>query len=213
MKVILPIFPLQIVVFPEERLNLHIFEPRYIQLIQDLEISNTTFGIPPIIDSSMMAVGTEVTLLEIVKKYENGRMDIRCQGLGPYRSLKFLNYVQDKLYSGSEIERIDFEMVGEYSKNEEILRMLRSMYIELNIKKSLPEPLMHGLSFQLGHQIGLQLNQELELLKMPLEVSRQDYIIEHLKNFIPNTTERIELRKRALMNGQFRKIGQGPGEK
>ena len=63
----LPLFPLQLVVYPGEKLNLHIFEPRYKQLIQECQEQGTTFGIPAFIDSEIMSIGTEIELLKIEK--------------------------------------------------------------------------------------------------------------------------------------------------
>jgi hypothetical protein len=210
MNAILPIFPLQIVVFPGENLNLHIFEPRYKQLIQDIETADATFGVPPVISGTQREVGTEVRLVKIAHTYEDGRMDIRCKGLGPYRALKTISEVDNKLYAGSEIERLDFDLEGNQFNNRKILQMLQLLYREQNIRKKLPKITVQGLSFIIGHQIGLKLEQEYELLNMPLEKDRQNYIIQHLKVFIPNATELIELRKRALLNGQFRKLRNPP---
>lgn len=212
MNATLPIFPLQIVVFPGENLNLHIFEPRYKQLIQDIQTDHATFGVPPVIDGNQCEVGTEVRLVKIAHTYEDGRMDIKCKGLGPYRTLKSIKEIDDKLYAGSKIERLDFDIVGNQFNNRKILQMLQLLYREQNIRKKLPKITTQGLSFIIGHQIGLKLNQEYELLNMPSEKERQDYIIRHLKVFIPNAMELIELRKKASLNGQFRKLRNPPGK-
>lgn len=50
----IPIFPLGVVVYPDEQLNLHIFEPRYKQLIRDCIAENKPFGIPAVIEKKMM---------------------------------------------------------------------------------------------------------------------------------------------------------------
>ena len=61
----LPIFPLSIVVFPGEELNLHIFEPRYKQLIQDCYGENKAFGIPTVINNAVADHGTQVRITDI----------------------------------------------------------------------------------------------------------------------------------------------------
>jgi Lon protease-like protein len=210
MNAILPIFPLQIVVFPVENLNLHIFEPRYKQLIQDIQKNDTTFGVPPVINGTQREVGTEVRLIKIAHTYEDGRMDIKCKGLGPYRAVNTFSEFDNKLYAGSEIKRLDFDLEGNQLNNQRILQMLQMLYREQKIRKKLPKITVQGLSFMIGHQIGLKLEQEYELLNMPSENDRQVYIMEHLRVFIPNAIELIELRKRALLNGQFRKLGNSP---
>ena len=54
----LPLFPLRLVAFPGEDLNLHIFEPRYKELIQECDEKGITFGLPPFIDDKMQTFGT-----------------------------------------------------------------------------------------------------------------------------------------------------------
>ena len=83
----IPIFPLGIVVYPGEKLNLHIFEPRYRQLILECLESKKAFGIPTVIDDQMKEYGALVYLEEIVKTYENGEMDVVTRGGDVFRIL------------------------------------------------------------------------------------------------------------------------------
>ena len=76
----IPIFPLGIVVFPGEKLHLHIFEPRYKQLINECKESGKPFGIPTVISNRMNEMGTLVELKDIVQTYDNGEMDIKHRG-------------------------------------------------------------------------------------------------------------------------------------
>ena len=77
----IPIFPLGIVVFPEEVLNLHIFEPRYKQLVNDCYAEAKSFGIPTVLENGVNELGTLVEIVEIVEVYEDGKMDIRTKGI------------------------------------------------------------------------------------------------------------------------------------
>jgi Lon protease-like protein len=63
----IPIFPLGIAVFPYEKLNLHIFEPRYKQLINDTIQSKKPFGIPVVLNGKISEIGTLVEVVEISK--------------------------------------------------------------------------------------------------------------------------------------------------
>jgi uncharacterized protein len=75
--------------FPANRLNLHIFEPRYKQLIQDIEASTKgSFGIAVYMDK-LMPFGTEVELEEVSKVYDDGRMDIKTRGKRVFEILSF----------------------------------------------------------------------------------------------------------------------------
>ena len=72
----LPMFPLSIVPFPGEKVNLHIFEERYKQLTLDCHKENIRFGIIPFIKDMLMDYGVEMELEKIHKVHPNGEIDI-----------------------------------------------------------------------------------------------------------------------------------------
>src|SRR3982751_525693 len=88
----IPIFPLGIVVYPGESVNLHIFEPRYKQLVNECHAEDKPFGIPAIIDNKLNEMGT---------MDENGEMDIKTQGVRVFRVLEMIKTIPDKLFSGA----------------------------------------------------------------------------------------------------------------
>src|ERR1700722_11682371 len=97
----IPIFPLSIVVYPGESLNLHIFEPGYKELINECYKEAKPFGIPPIINNEVQEMGTLVNIIEIVNGQDNGEMDIKTKGAGVFRILELIKSVPDKMYSGA----------------------------------------------------------------------------------------------------------------
>src|SRR5689334_12770887 len=97
----IPVFPLGIVVYPGEKVNLHIFEPRYKQLVHECFSERKPFGIPTVIDNRMNEMGTLVNITEMVKTYDNGEMDIRTEGTRVFRVLELIKTIPDKLFSGA----------------------------------------------------------------------------------------------------------------
>src|SRR6185503_19852168 len=97
----IPIFPLGIVVYPGEQLNLHIFEPRYKQLINECFSEKKTFGIPSLIDKRMQDFGTVVRISEITAVHDNGEMDIKTEGTQVFKVLEVIREIPEKLYSGA----------------------------------------------------------------------------------------------------------------
>src|SRR5690349_7115740 len=89
----IPIFPLSIVVYPGEKLPLHIFEPRYKQLIRECFELKKPFGIPTVINNNVQEMGTLVILKDIVKEYDNGEMDIRTEGQQVFRILEIIRSI------------------------------------------------------------------------------------------------------------------------
>lgn len=205
-KPFLPLFPLQLVAFPGEQMNLHIFEQRYRQMINESHESGQTFGIPAFIDNKVMDIGTEMELIRIEKRYPDGKMDIKTKGLGLFRILDFQPKAQGKLYAGSEVERLSYTTDGDWMLNEQILELVKDLFQLLNIQKELPETAGDFISYDLGHQVGFSTEQEYEFLQLLNEKDRQGYMKDHLEKFIPTVREMENLRKRAQMNGHFKNI-------
>src|ERR1700744_4633208 len=101
MTTFIPVFPLNIIVYPGEALNLHIFEPRYIEMIRERINDKKPFGIPSVINNISNELGTMMEIIEVVKEYENGEMDIRTRGVQVFRVLQMIDNIPDKLYSGA----------------------------------------------------------------------------------------------------------------
>jgi hypothetical protein len=200
------LFPLKMVVFPGEMLNLHIFEPRYRQLISECNVSGMTFGIPAFMDNHVQEIGTEVKILKIEKVYPDKSMDVRTLGLRTFKILDFYNYAEGKLYSGADIEQIDLNQNGNLDLNLHIFELVRKLLSIMNIEKRIPnEPSKYTL-FDVAHYVGFSIDQEYEFLCLPDELSRQAYMMEHLKGLIPIATDMEKLRQRALLNGHFKNI-------
>ena len=206
MSATLPLFPLQLVVFPNEKLNLHIFEPRYKQLLNECKEEGTTFGIPPFIDKKMMNVGTELRLEKIEKVYPNGEMDVRTVGIGLFNINEVFNPFPGKLYIGAEVERYGSNLSGDFLKSEKIIEQVVQLYNMLAIPKDPPVDSATFSTYEVAHHIGLTLEQEYELLQLDNEMARQDYVLSHLQKMIPRVKKINNIRERALLNGHFRNI-------
>ena len=204
--VLLPQFPLQIVVYPNENLNLHIFEPRYRQLIKESEEDGVTFGIPTFLNNRVMPYGTEVQLLSIEKRHEGGAMDIKTKGLSVYRMEQFINPIPGKLYAGATIVRLETDRDFDWTLNEKMLGYLIELFDLLNIDKALPNGPSDFLTFDIAHHAGMSTEQEYELLSMPTEKERQNFMINHLEQFLPMVREMRNLQQRALLNGHFKDL-------
>jgi len=204
---IIPLFPLNLVVFPGEKLNLHIFEPRYRELIKDCHENGITFGIPSFIADTLMDVGTEVKLLSIEKTYEDGRMDVKTEGVGLFDIKRFQRTIEGKLYSGAEVTRRSYsEEEGDVMNKKAIRDRIRELFKFMKINKSIPEDYEYLLTFRIAQHVGFNIEQKYEMLQIPSELGRQEFMIEHLDNLIPVVKEMESLRKRIQMNGHFKNI-------
>lgn len=202
----LPLFPLKLVVFPGELLNLHIFEPRYRQLIRECEENHITFGIPAYIDNKLMEFGTELKLLGIEKRQEDGSMDIRTEGTGIFKIHNFYQEAPQKLYPGADIERMADTTTGDPQKYELIIKAVSELFQLLNINKDIPPLGTTYLTYELAHHMGFSLEQEYAFLCIPTELKRQEFMLTHLQQLIPVVKETERLRKKANMNGHFKNV-------
>jgi len=202
----LPLFPLNIVVFPGEKLNLHIFEPRYKQLITECLHQQTTFGMPSFINNQVTDVGTELKILSIEKTYPNGEMDIKTKGLGLIRILDFFKQAPNKFYPAGTVEDISFlNQEDTYLKNQ-ITECLRQMYSILGIEKLYMNLPADYKLFDIAHHLGLSTEQEYELLQCENELARQKLVLSHLEKIMPVILETERLKDRVRMNGHFKNI-------
>src|SRR5690554_2942126 len=106
----IPIFPLSIVVYPGEVLNLHIFEPRYIQLIGECLAEKRAFGIPVVLGDTVQELGMSMEITGVEKRYDSGKMDIRTRGMRVFRILEPVKEIPGKLYSGAIVDFPDNNM-------------------------------------------------------------------------------------------------------
>lgn len=202
----LALFPLNLVVFPNENLNLHIFEPRYKELITNCLDERKTFGIPVFINNRVQEYGTEVKIIEVAKQYADGRMDIKTKGQRIFRLQTFANPMADKLYAGGEVEFIEIDNEADPLEKIWFTEVIAELYEILGLNLATPSKDSPYLSFEYAHKIGLSQQQEYELLSIQNEGERLRFLTEHLRQAIPVIRE-VERSKAIIrMNGHFKNL-------
>lgn len=210
-KVRIPLFPLPAVVFPGEPLPLHIFEPRFKELIGYIlaEPSETRLlAIAMTENKQLRAIGCGVRVERVVRRYDNGELDIVVVGERRYE-MKQLH----KELSYPEIDVAyfdDLSLPGHPLQLEQAVTM-HARLIEL-VKGKTPSmyyPEGAANSFILAHEAGLDLGQRQILLEMRREEHRLDYLIAYYREVIPVLAQREEVQERVRANGFFRRF---PGE-
>ncbi|MFZ9717719.1 MAG: LON peptidase substrate-binding domain-containing protein [Chitinophagaceae bacterium] len=203
----IPVFPLSLVVYPGQDLNLHIFEPRYKQLISECYETGKPFGIPAVVDNELKELGTLVEIVEISKVYEGGEMDIKTRGLRVFRMLELIRTIPDKLYSGAIVSYPENELTQETRwLMEKVLAAVKELHRMLQVNKSFKKPDEALLSYDIAAHIGLTLQEEYELLGLMNELQRQEYLKRHLTRTLPLLAEMEQLKEKIKLNGHFRNI-------
>lgn len=203
----IPIFPLNIVVFPGEALNLHIFEPRYKQLISECIRDKKSFGITTVLDTKIEELGTSMDIIEVVKEYDTGELDIKTRGMNVFRILEVIKDLPEKLYWGA-IVNYPSNIIEQDNTNiaRVILDEVKRLYTLVNLEEKFPAHKTSMISYEIGHLVGLSKAQEYELLGLFTESQRLEYIRRHLNAITPVVKELEEMKARVQRNGHFRNL-------
>jgi len=199
----LPFFPLKLVAFPGEALNLHIFEPRYRELLSEVEESGGGFGICVFVDK-LSDFGTEVILEKINKRYEDGRLDIQARGMRVYKILTFDNPIKGRLYAGGNVSFLPNDPYITEVKHHEFIFYLKEILYLLNFNVEFYPLSINSYTF--AHKVGLRLEEELELLQLESESDRVDFLIRHFKRMIPVIKAVESAKEKIKLNGHFKHL-------
>ena len=202
----IPIFPLGIVVYPSENLNLHIFEPRYKQLINECYSQKKQFGIPTVIENRLQDYGSLVELIEVSKVDEKGEMDIKTRGSKIFRILEVIKEVPDKLYSGAIVNYPETNEEGNRELMKKVMNSIRELHKLLKVDKDFKKRDEEVKAYDVAHHVGLSLEEEYEMLHLLQERQRQEYLKRHLTKVIPLVAEMEQLREKIKLNGHFRNL-------
>jgi len=204
MKKSIPLFPLKLVPFPGEDLNLHIYEERYRQMIHDCDTQEMIFGVVPIVNETLANIGTTFKLVELVKKYKDGRLDIRTKGFNAFELVDYKPVLEGKLYPGGEVLLLDDDNTTDFSIKLKILKLREELFRILKLDYKLKIGVDEFLSYDIAHKLGLSLDQEVELLTIRNEKVRLVYLYEHLQGILPSVREIEEMKRKVKLNGHFK---------
>jgi Lon protease-like protein len=190
----IPIFPLNIVVFPYSKIPLHIFEKRYKKMIGKCLEEKAGFGIISIIKKKLSEIGSYVDITDVLNKYENGEMDIVVKGNGRFKLIESKKnpdgYLIGEVEDYTDISR-------EFDKN--LLEELRNNFvsflkkINFNLEKTFWENYKNTelKSYKIAEKSGLTLEQQQKFLSLQKENERIGFLIKHLKKLEKKLTENI----------------------
>lgn len=203
----IPIFPLNITVFPNEKLNLHIFEPRYKQLIIDCFSNKKPFGIPTVVKSTLQEFGCVVEIKEIHKTYDDGKMDIKTEGIKLFRLLELIHDLPDKLYGGAIVNYPVNNTNSNKTNINFVLQLTRKLHQEINITKDFKKLDAEINSYDLAHHVGLTLEEEYEFLMLLQEDQRIEFLKRHLQKMLLELDKIAQLKNKIILNGHFKELG------
>jgi Lon protease-like protein len=202
----IPIFPLAVVVYPGEELNLHIFEPRYKQLIKECHAAQKPFGIPVVLNKKLQEFGTMVEITSMVKEYENGEMDIKTKGAKVFRILELIRDIPDKLYGGAIVNYPDNYTEGNAVMMRKLMKTIKELHKLLHVTKDFKKETGELKSYDVAHHVGMTIEEEYDLLCLQDERQRLEFLKRYLARAIPMMTGMEQLKERIKLNGHFKNL-------
>jgi len=207
----IPLFPLNVVLMPGAPLPLHIFEDRYKQMVDECLEGETEFGMVLADESGTREVGCTARIVELVERYEDGRMLVLVEGS---RRFKLNNIMTGKPYYVGEIEYLQDEPEDDLKEIAEECIALLERVVEAATESSVDieiEPPYKNLSFAIAGRIEFDVETRQQILELTTERER----LEKVKELLSAAAERLEhereIREKARTNGHLRKDWK-PGE-
>jgi ATP-dependent Lon protease len=203
---ILPLFPLNVVLFPQSQLHLHIFEERYKTLIGECVSFDSVFGINFVLDQDVRKIGCTAAVREVVKRYDDGRMDIIVEGRRRYL-LHNLVEAPHPYYCG----RISW-LEDSADEVDEALRLravqLHNAFVSIVftgiVEQVRPEDVRKSRAFHLVQKAGMDLDQRQTMLAMTSENRRLEFLVAHLETVMPMLTSKKSVEEFARNDGYIR---------
>ena len=196
---LLALFPLEVVLFPGAPLPLHIFEPRYKEMIADLLESNERFGVVRSRDGGIEPVGCSAELVAVAKRYDDGRMDIVTEGRERFEIMQVnseKSYLRaEVLFFVDEPDRPPVEDV------ERLLQMHREMLQLLGANADLPDAGDRQLSLDIAATMPFDLDTKQQLLASRSEPQRVTALISAYEKILPSLRRASKARRKAGGNG------------
>jgi len=184
-NIIIPLFPLNMVVFPKENISLHIFEDRYKKMISNCISTKSEFGIILKKNNRIADVGCTVIVDKLLKTYSSGELDITLFGMERFKVLdKFKK--DDLLYAN--ISKIDeaYDLVDKNSFSI-ILDKYLKLLLSFNIKHDIRNEMNKNISFDFTKSVIIPSLIKQEFLELSNESERIDFIDLFLDSVINNS--------------------------
>jgi Lon protease-like protein len=182
----IPLFPLNVVLLPGARLPLHIFELRYREMVRDCLLSKSRFGMLLATEDGVVGVGCTAEITEIVRRYEDGRLDILTIGRQPLRVVEFFD--QKPLLQALVEYLEDEEDEVDSATRAKLLELYEICYTIAfdSFPKELALTDGISLSYAISDALPIDLRWKQQILELRSEQQRQVRLIGYLRDWAPH---------------------------
>jgi Lon protease-like protein len=194
------LFPLALVLTPTERVPLHVFEPRYKELIGECVAEGEPFGLLLEDDTGRRDVGTLAEVREVAHVFDDGRMNILIEGGQRFR---ITEWTDGRAFPTAEIEPLeDDEAAPDPKAADEALAVFRKLAALADAEIDEPDGSSGSLAFEIAAHVDFGTEPKQELLELRSERDRLRRLTELLEHALTAMTREREIRERAATNGR-----------
>jgi len=197
----IPLFPLDIVLFPGQAVPLHIFEPRYRQMTRNCLDTQSPFGILFVHDGKLAQTGCSAMIVKILKEYEDGRSDILTAGQSAFRLVRTHD---EKPYLEADVEYLEEDFIGVDSGVSARLEQLCNQCHQLLYGEDAPRFETEGsisLAYHVASELPVDATIRQGLLEIRSEAVRQEQLVSFLAKWYLQLQKREHVRGKAAGNG------------
>jgi len=197
----IPLFPLDIVLFPGQAVPLHIFEPRYRQMTRHCIDTQSPFGIVYMRERTVAQTGCSAMIVKILKEYEDGRSDILTAGQSAFQLIRTHD---EKPYLEADVEYLEEDFTELDSAVSERLEKLCNQCHQILYGEDAPRFETEGgisLAYHVASELPVDTAIRQGLLEIRSEAERQVKLVAHLADWYPQLQKRDHVRGKAAGNG------------
>ncbi len=204
----LGLFLLETVLYPGEQKNLHVFEPRYKEMVATCLADQIPFVIVRGNERHIREIGCVAQIERVLAQYADGRVDIAVEGV---QRVQIIQIDRSKLYQRGSLEKYSdtTELVSVFAREQLIAKHIKL----LEIAGRTVDPQYYNsnqcVSWLIGRNCGLSLDQRQNLLEIQSENERIQFLVDYLSELIPKVVEKWEIRSRIMSNGHFKDFPDG----
>ncbi len=197
----IPLFPLNVVLLPGADLPLHIFEPRYREMVKNCLEEKSEFGMLLSLPKGVARVGCTAEIKAVVQRYEDGRMDILTAGRAPFRVVEL--FMEDPLLAGHVDYLEDRETPSSPRIQRELVELFEACHTLIydDYPKNLEFDAREELSYLVASALPMDLLWKQQILELRSEADRQERLVAYLREWAPHLQKSGAMRQRAGENG------------
>jgi Lon protease-like protein len=197
----IPLFPLNVVLLPGADLPLHIFEPRYLEMVNRCLKEKSEFGVLLALPKGVARVGCTAEIIEVVRRHNDGTMDILSVGREAFRVIEFFD--ENPLAEGHVDYLEDREAPSNSSLRRELIELYETCHTLVfeDYPKNTDSDQSARISFLIAGSLPMDLLLKQQILELRSESDRQERLVGYLRAWAPHLQKTGVMRQRAGGNG------------